>query len=94
MRTQVLLQALQQAGAQQEAPRTGRVITYADLYELGLSGTAGSAETRRAWLNTIGLPPRLSKKALCEALNRLYTYEEFLALAPSPVDAPDETTDI
>ena len=27
-----------------------------------------------------GLPPRLSKKALCAALSSLYTYEEFRAL--------------
>lgn len=82
MRSEQLLLALQQAGASPRAERSGRAITYADLYEFGLSGTAGSAQTRRAWLQTLGLPPRLSKKALCEVLNSLYTYEEILQTLP------------
>ena len=63
-----------------QAPRTGRAIGYADLYELGLSGTPGAAGVRRRVLQRAGLPPRLSKKALCAALSSLYTYEEFRAL--------------
>ena len=68
--------------ALQTAKRAGRAITYTDLYELGLSGTEGSAGVRRAWLQSLGLPPRLSKKALCEVLNSLYTYEEFVQTVP------------
>lgn len=77
---EVIRQALLQAGASACAPRTGRQITYTDLYEWGLSGGQGSAETRRALLRRIGLPPRLSKKALCEVLNGMYTYEEFCSV--------------
>lgn len=77
----LLLQALQTAGAHTAAPRAGRVITYADLYEAGLSGGQNSAQRRRAWLRAIGLPPRLSKSALREVLNSLYTYEEFMQMA-------------
>ena len=73
--SEAILRALQTAGA-------GRAITYTDLYELGLSGTEGSAGVRRAWLQSLGLPPRLSKKALCEVLNSLYTYEEFVQTVP------------
>lgn len=73
----VLRQALEQAGASLCAPREGRAITCTDLYEFGLSGTQGSAHARRALLARIGLPPRLSKNALCHVLNTLYTYEEF-----------------
>jgi ribonuclease M5 len=47
------------------------------LYELGISGTAGAADRRRALLQKTGLPLRLSKKALLEVVNSLYTYEEF-----------------
>lgn len=83
---EAILCALRTAGAVEKAPRTGRAIDYTDLYELGLSGTAGSAGRRRAWLAAIGLPPRLSKKALCEVLNSLYTYEE-LRSALSSVSA-------
>ncbi|MEG2834395.1 MAG: DUF4093 domain-containing protein, partial [Ruthenibacterium sp.] len=83
-----ILQALRTAGASAQREKDGRQITYADLYELGLSGTQGSAVQRRAWLQALGLPPRLSKKALCEVLNSLYTYEEFLASAQKNIPAP------
>ena len=73
---ELILLALENAGASEKKQRTGREITYADLYELGLSGGQGSAEKRRVWLKQLGLPPRLSKKALCEVLNSLYSYEE------------------
>ena len=80
--SEAILRALQTAGAREKAKRAGRAITYTDLYELGLSGTEGSAGVRRAWLQSLGLPPRLSKKALCEVLNSLYTYEEFVQTVP------------
>ncbi len=79
---EVVLRALRTAGARERVEREGRAVTYTDLYELGLSGTRGSAERRRTWLTALGLPPRLSKKALCEVLNSLYTYEELLRTLP------------
>ena len=70
----IVLQALRDAlGA---ARPEGRQITYTDLYEWGLSGKPGSAERKAKLLNALGLPPRLSKKELVEALNRLYTFEQ------------------
>ena len=64
-----------EAGATAARPE-GRQITYTDLYEWGLSGRPGSAERKAKLLNALGLPPRLSKKELVEALNRLYTFEQ------------------
>lgn len=58
------------------AKAEGRRITYTDLYEWGLSGTADSADRRMRFLQSLGLPPRLSKKAMVEVLNTLYSYEE------------------
>ena len=52
-----------------------RPIMYTDLYEWGISGTANSADNRRALLRRLGLPPRLSKKELLQILNTLYTYD-------------------
>lgn len=52
-----------------------RPITYTDLYDWGISGTANSAENRRVLLYRLGLPPRLSKKELLQVLNTLYTYD-------------------
>lgn len=77
----IVLQALKDAlGPEADAAATpkpaGRAITYTDLYNWKLSGTPGSAERKYALLNALGLPPRLSKKELVEALNRLYSFEE------------------
>ncbi len=55
-------------------------IEYLHLYEAGLSGGDKSAEKRRAFLRSISLPPRLSKKALLAVLNSLYTLTEFKML--------------
>lgn len=77
----IVLQALKDALSPEAdaaaAPKpAGRAITYTDLYNWKLSGTPGSAERKYALLNALGLPPRLSKKELVEALNRLYSFEE------------------
>ena len=80
----IVLQCLRDAlGAEAGAAPThpeGRQITYTDLYNWGLSGTPGSAERKYQLLNALGLPPRLSKKELVEALNRLYSFEQLDAL--------------
>ena len=75
-----LRRLLEKAGETEAPPRSGRSITYADLFELGISGTAGAADRRRALLHKTGLPLRLSKKALLEVVNSLYTYEEFVEI--------------
>ncbi len=80
MPQEVLAKALQNAGVQTAAPKTGRALTHTDLYTLGISGTAGSAARRRAALHRLGLPGRLSKKAMLEVLNSLYSYEELMDL--------------
>ena len=68
---QALLDALgAEVGAAPVRP-AGRQITYTDLYEWGLSGKPGSAERKARLFNALGLPPRLSKKELVEAFNRL-----------------------
>lgn len=76
----IVLQALRDALGREAdtaaAKPAGRPITYTDLFNWGLSGRAGSAERKYALLNALGLPPRLSKKELVEALNRLYSFEE------------------
>lgn len=53
-------------------------VTYTDLYEWGISGTANSAERRRKLLRQLGLPPRLSKKELLQVLSTLYTRESLV----------------
>ena len=87
----IVLQALRnalgaEAGAAAARPE-GRQITYTDLYEWGLSGRPGSAERKAKLLNALGLPPRLSKKGLVEALNRLYTFEQLNELRLKILDS-------
>ncbi len=87
----MILKALDAVCATPKSERTGREITYTDLYILGLSGTQDSADFRRKWLSSIGLPQRISKKALCEVLNTIYTYEELTkSLKEFNADTDDE----
>ena len=62
-------------GATGDAP-----ITTADFFEWGLSGAADSAERRRALLKYLALPEKLNARALLDALNLLYSREQFLAI--------------
>ena len=82
MRPEVLLEALQRAGATfedeagaEDCP-TGEVVTKADLFAWGLSGGPGAAERRQALLRRLELPEHLSANGMLEALNLLYTKEE------------------
>lgn len=72
---QGLTTALESRTTCQKQPAQSRPITYTDLYDWGISGTANSAENRRVLLYRLGLPPRLSKKELLQVLNTLYTYD-------------------
>ena len=73
---QSLLDALGPEAGQTAPSAVGRPITYSDLYDWGLSGTAGAAERKYRLLAALGLPPRLSKKEMLEVFNRLYTFEQ------------------
>ena len=83
----VILAALERAGATFEdetpdAPKPPRAaLTPADLYLLGLSGTPESGARRRALLRRLGLPERMSTKAMLEVLCVLYTPAELAAEA-------------
>ena len=72
---QGLTTALESRTTCQKQTAQSRPITYTDLYDWGISGTANSAENRWVLLRRLGLPPRLSKKELLQVLNTLYTYD-------------------
>ncbi|BAK99644.1 hypothetical protein OBV_24460 [Oscillibacter valericigenes Sjm18-20] len=84
MRPEVLLSALERAGATfegEDASAPAREpLTKADLYELGLTGGPGSAEKRRMLMKRLALPEHLSASAMLDALNLLYGKAELLAL--------------
>lgn len=79
MTKEILLRALKQAGAQATAASAPE-ITKADLYALGLSGTADAQARRLALLRKLELPEHLSSNALLEVLNALYTPDSLAAL--------------
>lgn len=81
MTPEILLEALRRAGAtldgESGAPR--QEIRKQDLFDCGLSGKPGSDRKRKALQARLRLPEHLSANALLQALNLMYSREEFLA---------------
>lgn len=77
---EILTKALINSGLFNENEKTqkGKPITACDLYEAGLSGGDNSAQKRRKFLVSIGLPARLTGKNMLNLLNEIMTYEEFV----------------
>ena len=89
MRPEILLQALRNAGADfedaQAAPAPAREpVTKQDFFTLGLSGRPDSAAKRAALLQVLSLPAHMSANALLQAVNVLFSREEFLARFVEP----------
>ena len=83
MTKEILLSALENAGADlggEAEKRPGDTITKFDLYMPSLSGKPDRASKRAAFLEKLRFPAHMSANALLDALNLLYTREEFLAL--------------
>ena len=78
----VLLDALERAGATFEDAGASSAheerMTKAGFYALGLSGGPDSGARRAALLKQLGLPERMTANALLEAVNLLYSKEDFL----------------
>ena len=82
MDREVILEALRRAGATFEgesAPTDGQ-ITKQDMMWVGLSGGKDSSAKRKALMQQLKLPERLSANAFLQALNLLCTREEFFLL--------------
>ena len=83
MRPEIILDALRRAGATIEGEeQTARrsEISRQDMVDLGLSGGNGSSLLRKKLLKKLDLPEHLSSNGLLQAINLLYTREEFLSL--------------
>lgn len=57
--------------------KSGKMITKVDFFFDGLTGCDGAAENRRKLCEICELPDDMTAKALLEALNLLYTYDEY-----------------
>lgn len=79
MPPEVLLRALQNAGAQTEMSEApAERITKTDLFLAGFSGTPDSAARRTALMQSLELPEHLGSNAFLDALNLMMSREEFL----------------
>ena len=79
MTPEILLRALENAGAQVEkTQQRARRITKTDLFLVGLSGAADSASKRKQLQAELKLPEHLGSNALIDALNIMMSYEEFV----------------
>ena len=78
MTDEVIIEALRRCGATVLGEETAarEEISKADLYELGLTGTAYSAELRQGLLKYLNLPTYLSTNAMLTALNGVDSLEE------------------
>ena len=66
---ELIVKAVRDSGAMDIAPRIRGDLTKGDLFELGLSGTDGSALRRKAVMRELALPENLSANALLDVLN-------------------------
>ena len=85
MTPEILLKALRNAGAEfadgSTPPPAREPITKQDLFALGLSGGPESAKKRAALLKALSLPAHMRANALLQALNVLFSREEFFTQA-------------
>lgn len=85
MTPEILLKALRNAGAEfadgSTPPPAREPITKQDLFALGLSGGPESAKKRAALLKALSLTAHMSANALLQALNVLFSREEFFTQA-------------
>ncbi len=75
---ELLLEAFARAGITgKETQRSGEPVTRLDLYEDGLFGAPESTTRRAKLLEQLHLPARMSTAALLDALNAMFTKEEY-----------------
>lgn len=80
---EVIIRAVEVSGALQGSAPAKSGITKADLYELGLSGSAGSTQRRLRLLKELQLPQQLSPNALLDVLNCIIDLEALTAMVKS-----------
>lgn len=77
----VIIKAIADAvGQENTALGSKNNMTMADLYDMGLIGTPDSKQKRGALQKSLGLPEKLSAKALLSVINRLCLEEEIRSI--------------
>ena len=90
MTLETLRAVLERAGCSPERG-TDEKITKTDFYALGLTGGRDSRERRKRLQRELALPEHLSANGFLQAVNALYSREEFLQLASQYLKREDGT---
>ncbi|MBR5451938.1 MAG: DUF4093 domain-containing protein [Clostridia bacterium] len=77
---EIIISAFERAGIVGNKCENCDKITKLDLYNLGITGGENSSNYRKELLKKLSLPTGLSTAAMLEAVNFLYTKEEFQKL--------------
>lgn len=78
MSKEVLITAFERSGiTSDEATAKRRQVGKGDFFALGLSGRENSARARDDFARFAGLPTGISANALLDAVNAIFSYEEF-----------------
>ena len=80
MSREVLLNAFKRAGVSVSDSVNENPVTNYDLFSLGLSGTAGARQKKKALLRALELPEFLSTNSLLTFINSSMSREEFLEI--------------
>ena len=84
MKPEVIISALRSAGATFENSSSekalGDKISKTDFYNLGLTGRPDSSKKRDALISHLGLPSLITTNGLLDAVNVLFSRNEFLTL--------------
>lgn len=84
MPPEVILDCLRRCGATFEDEKSSvykEQITKLDLFNMGLSGNPDSRAKRQKLLKMLDFPEHMSSNAILQALNLLYTKDEFYRIA-------------
>lgn len=84
MPPEVILDCLRRCGATFEDEKSSvykEQITKLDLFNMGLSGNPDSRAKRQKLLKMLDFPEHMSSNAMLQALNLLYTKDEFYRIA-------------
>lgn len=77
---EIIIKALEQAGAPSKSEASERQITRQDLFEDGFTGGSNSSSKRQKLLCALNLPERLTTGGMLDAINKILTYSEYKAL--------------
>lgn len=80
MEREVIERLLKPFSTERDVEIERKMITKLDFFEDGLSGGDNSSERRAALAKRCNLPSDMTAKALLEALNLLYGYDEYKAM--------------